>query len=84
MLLFFRALKLLDAMQVALSNYLVAFFGLPIAAFWLGEKISSQALTGGILVLISTIIITIVDSRSNQTIKKPETDKQYCAVKLKI
>jgi drug/metabolite transporter (DMT)-like permease len=75
MLLFFKALKMLDAMQVALSNYLVTFFGLPIAAFWLGEKISNQALAGGILVLISTIIITIVDSRSKQSVKKPGTDK---------
>jgi len=84
MLLFFKALKMLDAMQVALSNYLVAFFGLPIAAIWLGEKISSQAVAGGILVLISTLIITIVDSRSNQTRKQKIIDKEYFAVKLKI
>jgi drug/metabolite transporter (DMT)-like permease len=70
MLLFFKALKMLDAMQVALSNYLVAFFGLPIAAIWLGEKLSSQAVAGGILVLISTLIITIVDSRINQSAKQ--------------
>lgn len=61
MLLFFKALKVLDAMQVALSNYMVAFFGLPIAAIWLGEKLNSMAITGGMLVLISTLIITIVD-----------------------
>ena len=48
MLLFFKALKVLDAMQVALSNYLIAFFGLPVAAIWLGEKISSLAVAGGI------------------------------------
>jgi len=69
MLLFFKALKMLDAMQVALSNYLVTFFGLPIAAIWLGEKLSSQAVAGGILVLISTLAITIVDSRVSQTAK---------------
>ena len=61
MLLFFKALKVLDAMQVALSNYMVAFFGLPIAAIWLGEKLNSMAIAGGMLVLISTLIITIVD-----------------------
>jgi drug/metabolite transporter (DMT)-like permease len=38
MLLFFKALKVLDAIQVALSNYLIAFFGLPVAAIWLGEN----------------------------------------------
>lgn len=63
MVLFFKALKVLDAMQVALSNYLIAFFGLPVAAIWLGEKLNSLAIAGGILVLISTLIITIVDYR---------------------
>ena len=67
MLLFFKALKMLDAMQVALSNYLVTFFGLPVAAIWLGEKVNSLAIAGGILVLVSTLIITIVDSRVNHT-----------------
>jgi len=65
MLLFFKALKLLDAIQVALSNYLITFFGLPIAAIWLGEKISGQSIAGGLLVLISTLIITIIDYRMN-------------------
>ncbi len=74
MILFFRALKLLDAIQVALSNYLITFFGLPVAAIWLGEKISLQAVAGGALVLISTIIITIIDFRMNQRepLKQPE------------
>jgi drug/metabolite transporter (DMT)-like permease len=63
MLLFFKALKVLDAIQVALSNYLIAFFGLPVAAIWLGETLNNLAIAGGILVLISTLIITIVDYR---------------------
>jgi drug/metabolite transporter (DMT)-like permease len=66
MLLFFKALKMLDAMQVALSNYLITFFGLPVAAIWLGETLKSQAIAGGILVLTSTLIITIVDYRMNR------------------
>ena len=66
MILFFKALKVLDAMQVALSNYLIAFFGLPIAAIWLGETLNSMAIAGGFLVLISTLIITIVDYRMRQ------------------
>ncbi len=61
MVLFFKALKILDAIQVALSNYLIAFFGIPIAAIWLGEKLSSYVIIGGLLVLSSTIIITLVD-----------------------
>lgn len=67
MLLFFKALKVLDAMQVALSNYMIAFFGLPIAAIWLGETLNSLAIAGGILVLISTLIITIVDYRMSHS-----------------
>jgi drug/metabolite transporter (DMT)-like permease len=65
MVLFFKALKTLDAMQVALSNYLITFFGLPIAAIWLGETLNNQAIAGGILVLSSTLIITIADYRIN-------------------
>ncbi|MEO8765550.1 MAG: DMT family transporter [Ginsengibacter sp.] len=66
MILFFKALKVLDAMQVALSNYLITFMGLPVAAIWLGEKLNRSAIIGGILVLVSTLIITIVDYRLNQ------------------
>jgi drug/metabolite transporter (DMT)-like permease len=59
MILFFLALKNLEAIQVALSNFLIAFFALPIAAIWLHEKLNLVAVAGGILVLFSTIIITI-------------------------
>lgn len=62
MIMFFKVLKFLDATQVALSNYLITFMGLPIAAFILGEKLNSQAVIGGILVLASTLILTIVDN----------------------
>ncbi len=66
MVLFFKALKVLDATQVALSNYLITFFGLPIAAIWLGETLKINAIIGGIMVLISTLIITIVDYNINR------------------
>ena len=59
MILFFKALKKLEAIQVALSNFLITFFGLPIAAIWLGERLSAIAIVGGILVLLSTFAITI-------------------------
>jgi drug/metabolite transporter (DMT)-like permease len=78
MILFFKALKVLDAMQVALSNYLIAFFGLPIAAIWLGERLNTPAIAGGILVLVSTLIITVVDYRMSQkaqvTYNPPDKD----------
>jgi drug/metabolite transporter (DMT)-like permease len=75
MLLFFKALKVLDAMQVALSNYLITFFGLPVAAIWLGETLNNQAIAGGILVLISTLIITIVDYRMNRAAEAITTSR---------
>jgi drug/metabolite transporter (DMT)-like permease len=66
MIMFFKVLKFLDATQVALSNYLITFMGLPIAAFILGESLNSQAVIGGVLVLASTLILTIVDNNAQQ------------------
>ena len=65
MILFFTALKNLEAIQVALSNFLIAFFGLPIAALWLHEKLSLVSIAGGVLVLISTIAITVWEYRQS-------------------
>jgi drug/metabolite transporter (DMT)-like permease len=74
MVLFFKALKVLDAIQVALSNYLITFIGLPVAAIWLGEKLNAPAIVGGVLVFVSTLIITIVDFRmTHRVMIKPIT-----------
>jgi drug/metabolite transporter (DMT)-like permease len=59
MVLFLKALQQVEATQAALSNYLITFFGVPIAALWLGEKMSIAAVVGGVLVLVSTILITL-------------------------
>jgi drug/metabolite transporter (DMT)-like permease len=63
MVLFLKALKQLDAIQAALSNYLITFFGLPIAAIWLGERLTVMAVVGGVLVLASTLLITLWEER---------------------
>lgn len=63
MVLFLKALKQLDAIQAALSNYLITLFGVPIAAIWLGEKLTPLAVLGGIMVLGSTLMITIWEER---------------------
>jgi drug/metabolite transporter (DMT)-like permease len=55
-----------------LSNYLITFMGLPIAAFVLGETLKTQAIIGGVLVLASTLILTIVDSRAGRQKKEEE------------
>lgn len=61
MVLFLKALKQLDAIQAALSNYLITFFGIPIAVIWLGERLAPLALLGGIIILGSTLLITVWD-----------------------
>jgi len=72
MVLFLKALKQLDAIQAALSNYLIAFFGIPIAAIWLKEKLTWIAILGGVLILGSTLIITLWENRY--------ASQQYAAV----
>jgi drug/metabolite transporter (DMT)-like permease len=59
MILFLKALKNLDAIQAALSNYLITFFGVPIAAVFLHEKLATTAIAGGVLVLAGTLLITV-------------------------
>jgi drug/metabolite transporter (DMT)-like permease len=59
-------------MQVALSNYLITFMGLPIAAIWLHETLAPQVMIGGILVLLSTLIVTVVDYRMNHLSRQKE------------
>lgn len=61
MILFLKALKSIDAIQAALSNYLIAFFGVPIAALMLHEHIGLAEVAGGLMVLSSTVIITLLD-----------------------
>lgn len=71
MILFFRVLKYLDATQVALSNYMITFLALPISTIFLGETLKVPAIIGGVLVLISTLILTIVDNRNYKRSLKP-------------
>ncbi|HUZ47109.1 MAG TPA: DMT family transporter [Terriglobia bacterium] len=63
MVLFLTALKHLDAIQAALSNYLITFFGIPIAVIWLGERLAPLALIGGAIILGSTLLITVWDKQ---------------------
>lgn len=69
MILFFTALKRLEAIQVAFSNFLITFFALPIAIFILGESLGFWAIVGGLLVLGSTLIITVWEYRQEKTEK---------------
>lgn len=67
MVLFLKALDYLDAIQAALTNYLITFFGLPISAIWLGERLTPMMIVGGIIVFLSTLLITVWEERKRRT-----------------
>ena len=75
MILFFKALKNLEAIQVALSYFLIAFFGLPIAVIFLHEKLSVLSIAGGLLVLASTIVNSVWEYRRKAAKETPEVTK---------
>lgn len=66
MVLFLKALDYLDAIQASLSNYLITFFGLPISVIWLGERLTPMMIVGGIIVLLSTLLITVWEERKRR------------------
>jgi drug/metabolite transporter (DMT)-like permease len=58
MVIFLTVLTRLDATQAAVSNYLIPFFGVVIAAIVLHERMTKFMMVGGILVLASTLLVT--------------------------
>lgn len=64
MVIFLNVLTRLQATQAALSNYLIPFFGLLIAAIVLHERLTGFMIAGGLLALGSTLLITVWDTAS--------------------
>ena len=60
MVIFLHVLTRLDATQAALSNYLIPFFGVLMAAVVLHERLTGFMMAGGLLALTSTLLITVV------------------------
>ena len=60
MVIFLHVLTRLDATQAALSNYLIRFFGVLMAAVVLHERLTGFMMAGGLLALTSTLLITVV------------------------
>ena len=58
-----NVLTRLDATQAAVSNYLIPFFGVLIAAVVLHERLTTFMIVGGILVLGSTLLVTVYEER---------------------
>jgi drug/metabolite transporter (DMT)-like permease len=66
MVIFLTVLTRLDATQASLSNYMIPFFGLVIAAVVLHERLTPPMIFGGILVLLSTLLITVYEEHRNR------------------
>jgi drug/metabolite transporter (DMT)-like permease len=62
MLLFFYILKRMDVTQAILGTYLLPFFIGLMGILLLNEKITVLMFIGGILILISTLMVTIYES----------------------
>ncbi len=63
MVIFLTVLTRLDATQAALSNYLIPVFGLGLAWAVLGEKLTAWGVFGGVLVLASTWLVTVLEAK---------------------
>jgi drug/metabolite transporter (DMT)-like permease len=70
MVIFLNVLTRLDATQAAVSNYLIPFFGVVLAALILGETLTGFMLAGGILVVVSTLLVTTYEDRQARRRKK--------------
>ncbi len=68
MVIFLSVLTRLDATQASLSNYMIPFFGLVIAALVLHERLTVFMILGGILVLLSTLLITVYEEHQKKQI----------------
>jgi drug/metabolite transporter (DMT)-like permease len=66
MVIFLSVLTRLDATQASLSNYMIPFFGLVIAALVLHERLTVFMILGGILVLLSTLLITVYEEHQKK------------------
>jgi len=62
MLLFFYILKRMDVTQAILGNYLLPFFIGLLGVMLLNEKISFLMFLGGVLIILSTLMVTIYEN----------------------
>ena len=62
-LLFLSVLKRMDVTQAILGNYLMPFFIALLGIILLGENITPLMLTGGVIVLLSTLLVTVYENR---------------------
>ena len=70
MLLFFYILKRMDVTQAILGTYLLPFFIGLLGVLLLNEKITFLMFAGGILILLSTLMVTIYENTLLKMISK--------------
>jgi drug/metabolite transporter (DMT)-like permease len=75
MVIFLNVLTRLDATQAALSNYLIPFFGVLIAAVVLYERLTKFMIAGGLLALASTLLITVWDDAPRMEVAEQHKDQ---------
>ena len=68
MVIFLTVLSRLDAIQASLSNYMIPFFGVVVAAIVLHEKLTGYMVFGGLLVLASTLLVTVYEEHQKRKI----------------
>jgi drug/metabolite transporter (DMT)-like permease len=73
MVIFLNVLTRLDATQAAVSNYLIPFFGVVVAAIVLHERLTSFMVIGGVLVLASTLLVTVYEEHRRE---RKEADRE--------
>lgn len=62
-LLFFYVLRRMDVTQAILGNYLLPFFIAIMGIVVLGEKITMLMVAGGLIILVSTLMVTVYENR---------------------
>jgi drug/metabolite transporter (DMT)-like permease len=63
MLLFFWVIDKIDVTQASLSIYLLPVFGVLLSTVFVGEKITTQLIFGGLLVFTGTFLVTVYEER---------------------
>ena len=64
-----KAQKSIEIGEQSLFSYLYPLFSLPLAVIWLGEKVTSMHIIGGVIIVIGVAIAEVKKKRYNTTSK---------------
>jgi drug/metabolite transporter (DMT)-like permease len=68
--LYVRGQRSIEVSEATLFNYLQPVFTIPLAIFWLGEKLSTSFMVGAIIIAAGLIIAERKDKRYNNNLKR--------------